>query len=165
MILWVIKINWKSEKLENSIPEDCLSQLANGSWPLPCLTHFPSLINFLTFLVFLRRMMGARASFYFLSQQWLQYCEKMDVVTRERWRSSRASLVASCCIWPEVVVALLKRWKRERKKGRKLSGIFQSLRRKAAIVTLASHNNFQIDFPGHFGFFWVGSKNYYFYHV
>jgi len=44
-----------------------------------------------------------------------------------------------------VVVALLT--SKTRKKGRKLSGIFQSWRRKAIVTLAAAHNNFQIDFP------------------
>ena len=120
--------------------------------PFPAWLISPLWLIFWRFGLFERRMMGSEASFYFLSQQWLQYCEKMDVVTRERWRS----IVAGCKLLHYLTWSAFNVGTEKEKKAGNCRGFFKACGAKAAIVTLASHNNFQIDFPSHFGF--LGGK-------
>ena len=120
--------------------------------PFPAWLISPLWLIFWRFGLFERRMMGSEASFYFLSQQWLQYCEKMDVVTRERWRS----IVAGCKLLHYLTWSAFNVGTEKEKKAGNCRGFFKACGAKAAIVTLASHNNFQIDFPGHFRF--LGGK-------
>ena len=119
--------------------------------PFPAWLISPLWLIFWRFGLFERRMMGSKASFYFLSQQWLQYCEKMDVVTRERWRS----IVAGCKLLHYLTWSAFNVGTEKEKKAGNCRGFFKACGAKAAIVTLASHNNFQIDFP--VWIFWVGS--------
>ena len=106
--------------------------------PFPAWLISPLWLIFWRFGLFERRMMRSQASFYFLSQQWLQYCEKMDVVTRERWRS----IVAGCKLLHYLTWSAFNVGTEKEKKGRKLSGIFQSLRRKSSNCNISFTQQF-----------------------